>query len=59
MARPIRQSDEGRLIVTEADNGEDHFAILVKYNELPGFSRVKFLNKFGDRPTEESRVHHG
>lgn len=54
-SRSLCKSDEGHLIITTTEEGEDHCAILVKFEEVPGYHRIKYLNEFGDRPTERSK----
>jgi hypothetical protein len=57
MSRSTKKSDEGHVCILTADNGDDHLAVLIKYEEVPGFSRFQYLNEFGDRPTEESKFY--
>lgn len=59
MSRELRKSDEGQIIVVRGPYGEDHCAVLLKFEEEPGMSRIKYLNEFGDRPTDKSRFHEG
>jgi hypothetical protein len=52
----LKPSDEGKLIITTLDNGEEHLAFLRKFDEIPGWSRISFCNESGEFPDEKSRI---